>query len=69
MATMLSVIHLSPQAAFPTPDPGQKKFNSRPVVPTIFRDEPFREYVEGLFHCWDRSYSSTSMFKCRSAMA
>jgi hypothetical protein len=28
---------------------GEKKFNSRLVAPTFFRNEPFGEYVGGLF--------------------
>jgi hypothetical protein len=36
---------------------------SNPVAPTILRNEPFGEYVEGLFHCEDASYRSTSVFK------
>src|SRR5438046_2374745 len=30
---------------------------SNPVAPTIFRNEPFGENVEGLSHCGDQSYS------------
>ena len=37
--------------------------SSNPVAPTIFRNKPFGEYVEGLSHCEDASYRSTSVFK------
>jgi hypothetical protein len=40
---------MPPNPGFPAPDCGQKKFNSRPVTPTIFRKKPFGENVEGLF--------------------
>jgi hypothetical protein len=41
---------------------------SNPLVPTIFRTEPFSENVEGLFHCEDASYRSTSVFKWHCMM-
>lgn len=41
-----------PQVGFPPPDAGDKKFNSRPVAPTFFTNEPFGELVEGLSHLW-----------------
>src|SRR5262249_49156135 len=41
---------------------------SNPVAPTILRNEPFGEYVEGLFHCEDASYRSTSVFKWHCTM-
>src|SRR5207302_10990708 len=47
----------------PAVDSGQKKCNRRPVLSTIFRNKPFGEYVEGLSHCEDASYRSTSVFK------
>ena len=47
----------------PTLNTNQKKFNSRPVAPTFFRNEPFGENVEGLFHCGNKSYGSMSVFK------
>ncbi len=31
----LSVVNRPPQPSFPAPDAGQKKFNSRPVAPTL----------------------------------
>jgi len=48
-------IHASTQAGFPAPDPGDKKFNSRLVAPTILQEKPFGENVEG--HCGDQSYA------------
>ena len=41
---------------------------SNPVAPIILRNEPFGEYVEGLFHCEDASYRSTSVFKRHCTM-
>src|SRR5262249_8817106 len=41
----------------------QQVAGSNPVASTILRNEPFGEYVEGLFHCEDASYRSTSVFK------
>ena len=32
-----------------------KKFNWRPVTPTVFQKEPFDENVEGLSYDWDKS--------------
>jgi len=37
--------------------------SSNLVAPIILRNEPFGEYAEGLFHCEDASYRSTSVFK------
>jgi hypothetical protein len=37
-----SIGHLPPQPGFPTPDAGDQKFNSRPVVPTILQKEALR---------------------------
>ena len=34
----------------------QEVAGSNPVTPIILRNEPFGEYVEGLFHCEDASY-------------
>ena len=45
---MGSVVHLPTKPGFPAPDPGDKKFNSRLVAPTIFLKKPFGENVEGL---------------------
>src|SRR5262249_55625452 len=42
--------------------------SSNPVAPIILRNEPFGEYVEGLFHCEDASYRSTSVFKWHCTM-
>ena len=64
----LTVIHLPPQPGFPAPNASDKKFNSRPVAPTIFLEKPFGENVEGLSHCGDRSYSSTSVFNSHGAI-
>jgi len=33
------------------------------VAPTIFRNEPFGENVEGLSHCGDKSCGSQIVFK------
>jgi hypothetical protein len=44
-----------PQSGFPTPDAGDKKFNSRLVAPTSFRKKPFGENVEGRSHGGDKS--------------
>ena len=30
---------------------GQKKFNSHPLAPSIFRKKPFGQKIEGLSHC------------------
>ena len=38
----LTVIHSSPQTGFPAQYAGDKKFNSRPVVPTTFFTEALR---------------------------
>lgn len=51
------ISNYSPHPAFPIPDADQKKFNSRLVAPTILRNEPFGENVEGLSHCGDQSYA------------
>jgi hypothetical protein len=48
--------------------PGRERSGSNPVAPTFFRNEPFGEYVEGLFHCEDASYRSTSVFKWHCTM-
>jgi hypothetical protein len=42
--------------------------SSNPVAPTILRNEPFGEHVEGLFHCEDAGYRSTSVFKWHCTM-
>jgi hypothetical protein len=42
--------------------------SSNAVAQTIFRKKPFGEYAEGLLHCEDASYRSTSMFKWHWAM-
>jgi hypothetical protein len=34
--------------------------SSNLVAPTVFRNEPFGEIVEGLRRCWDKSYGSMS---------
>jgi len=47
----ISGIKLLSQSGFPASDPGQKKFNSRLVVPTVFLEKPFGEHVEGLCRC------------------
>lgn len=52
-----TVIQTPPQPGFPTLDTGDKKFNSRLVAPTIFRNKPFGEDVEGLFHFRAESYA------------
>ena len=52
---MLSVIQPPPKPSLPARDSGEKKFNSRLVAPTFFRNEPFGENVEGLSHCGDES--------------
>jgi hypothetical protein len=52
-----------PQACFPHPDAGDKKFNSRLVAPTILQKKPFGENVEGLSHCGDDSYGPQIVFK------
>ena len=41
---------------------------SNPFAPIILRNEPFGEYAEGLFHCEDASYRSTSVFKWHCTM-
>ena len=41
-------VKLSAEAHFPALNSGNKKFNSRPVVPTILQKKPFGENVEGL---------------------
>ena len=42
--------------------------SSNPVAPIILRNEPFGKYVEGLFHCEDANYRSTSVFKWHCTM-
>jgi len=39
---------------WPAPQAIQEKFNSRPVAPTIFQNEPFGENVEGLSYFVDK---------------
>jgi hypothetical protein len=51
------------------PDTGDKKFNSRPAVPTFFRNEPFGEHVEGLCHCGSKGCGSKFVFKSFSTMS
>jgi hypothetical protein len=41
---------------------------SNPVVPTFFRNEPFGENVEGLFHCRNQSCNSTRLFNSQGAI-
>jgi hypothetical protein len=41
----------------------RKVGSSNLLAPIILRNEPFGEYAEGLFHCDDASYRSTSVFK------
>jgi hypothetical protein len=62
-----SIVQALPQSGFPAPDTGDKEFNSRLVAPTLFRNEPFDEYVEGLSHYWDGSCSFKIVFKKRGA--
>jgi hypothetical protein len=38
-----------PESRFPAPDPGQEKFNSRLVAPTIFPQKPIVVFDGGLF--------------------
>ena len=64
------VIHLdshsadrSLQARFPHADAGYKKFNSRPVAPTILRNEPFGEYVDGAFSLRGREFQIGERFQ------
>ena len=45
------------QPGFPAFEASDKKFNSRPVAPTVFRKKPFGENVEGLFCLNDRLFS------------
>src|SRR5205814_9436179 len=45
-----------------SPDPAQKKFNCRLVVPSVFRKKPFGENVEGLSYWGKRICSSRSSF-------
>lgn len=61
-------VKYSQEGSSPNPDAGDKKFNSRPVAPIILRNEPFGDYAEGLFHCEDASYRSTSVFKWHCTM-
>jgi len=56
-------MHSPPQIGSPAPDFPEKKFNSRLVAPTFFRNEPFGENVEGLSHCADGSCGSQIVFK------
>jgi hypothetical protein len=42
-----------------------KVAGSNPVAPTIFRNQPFGEYVEGLSHCVNKGYGSTNLFDHR----
>ena len=49
-----SIIDQLRDAHIPGPNAGQEKFNSRPVVPTIFRKKPFGENVEGVSRCGDQ---------------
>lgn len=63
-----SIFDPPPQAGFPTPDARDKEFNSRLVAPTVFQEKPFGENVEGLLHCEDASYRSTSVFKWHCTM-
>jgi hypothetical protein len=37
-----------------------KKFNRRPVAPTISRNKPFGKYIEGLSHCETKGYVITT---------
>jgi len=48
---------------------GECRAGSNPVAPTILRNEPFGEHVEGLFHCEDAGYRSTSVFKWHCTMS
>jgi hypothetical protein len=49
--------HQSPYRSLPVCQSCQKKFNSRPVAPTIFRNDPFGESVEGLSYFRNKSYA------------
>jgi hypothetical protein len=40
---------IPPKSAFPTPDPGDKKFNSRPVAPTFFQKQALRRVRRRVF--------------------
>jgi hypothetical protein len=42
--------------------------SSNPVAPTERDRTPFGENVEGLSHCGDRSYTSTSVFNSQGAI-
>jgi hypothetical protein len=59
---MLSARQSLSQSVFPTTHAGHKKFNSRLVTPTLFRNKPFGDHVEGLSYCEDESYRTQSMF-------
>jgi hypothetical protein len=45
-----------------------RKQSSNLVVSTIFRNEPIGENVEGLSHCGNKGYSSTSLFNQRNPL-
>jgi hypothetical protein len=52
--TRTSVSEALPHLSFPTPDAGDKKFNSRPVVPTIVKpnvDGASRDFGAGVPLC------------------
>jgi hypothetical protein len=48
MYAQLFIRNTSPQVTIPGADAGDKKFNSRPVAPTVLGMKPFRENVKGL---------------------
>ena len=67
MLLRLTNVQPPPQSGFPTPDASDKKFNSRLVVPTFFRNEPFGEHVEGLSRCGDKGYAIETAVQSRDA--
>jgi hypothetical protein len=63
-----TAIHPPLPTRLPAPDPSDKKFNSRLVAPTVFRNEPLGENVEGLSYYGDQSYNSKLVFNSHTAM-
>jgi len=57
---------MPPQPGFPNPDPGDKKFNDHPATPTVLRNKPLSENVEGLFAQTSRLFRKSSQSSIRS---
>ncbi len=58
----------SPYQGIPAAAAGQKKFNSRPLAPIVFREKPFGEYVEGLSYVSGKSCGFMIVFKWSGAV-